>query len=404
MHDEPNIGARLRTLRKWRGLTIQELADLSGISKSLISYMERGERLLDRRSHIASLARVLRVSETELTGLPHVSEDPEQSAPHAVVPILREALTGNTFDDPNVDRARSLDELESLLFGELTELNHKADFAHRGELAAPVYDELHFHIATGDEANRRRALWLLVEACEAVGMTLGFLGYRDMSYLAAARAIEAAQLLGDPVILGQAAYLRVQLMPKPRSWERPLAIAIDAVEHLEPHAGSSRIALETYGMLHLAAGLSAAAVKKPDLAFHHLGEALRVADETGDHSDAWSAFGPTNANIWGVAIAMEYGDYDEAIKQSRSVNPDKLVHRERKAIFAADTGRVLAHLGGRQRDEAVERLKEAERIAPQRIRNNPAVRETVTYLLNQQMRMAPGAELRGMASRMGVRQ
>jgi transcriptional regulator with XRE-family HTH domain len=401
MQDEPNLGARLRVLRKWRGLTLVELAQLSGVSKSQLSAVERGTRLLDRRSHIAALAGALRVSETELTGLPHISRDPEQSAPHSIVPLLRESLTGNTFDDPAVDRARPLAELESLLKGELAELNNKADFARRGQLAAPVFDELHFHIATGDEASKRRSLALLTEACEAVGMTLQYLGYRDLAYFAASRATEAARLLDDPIISGQAAYLRFQLMPKPTSWDRPLAVALQAAAQLQPHIGSSRTASETYGMLHLSAGLAAAAVKKTELAEEYYQQAVEIGEKTGDNHDAWSAFGVTNVGIWGVAIAMELGDYEGAVQRSKGVDPSRLPHRERRAVFYADTGRALAHLRGKERN-AVDQLQRAEAIAPQRIRNSGSVQETITYLLNKHMRTSPAVELRGMATRMGV--
>lgn len=401
MREEPNIGARLRVLRRWRGLTIVQLAGLSGVSKSQISYIERGERMLDRRSQIAALARALRVSETELTGLPHVSADPEQSAPHSVVPMLREVLTGNTFDDPTVDRARPLPELDALLAGELQDLKHKADYAKRGAVAGRVFEDLHFHIATGDETAKQYALRLLIQACEEVGMTLRFLGYRDLAYIAAARAMDAARLLGDPIIDGQVAYLRVQFLPKLTSWDRPLQIARQAAERMEPHAGQSRLASETYGMLHLSAGLAAAAVNKPALADDHFSEAASVATRTGDNDDAWSAFGPTNAGIWGVAIAMEHGDYEKAVKLSKTVNAARLINRERQAVFYADTGRAMAHLSGRQRD-AVELLKKAETVAPQRIRNSSPVQETVRYLLNQHLRTPPALELRGMATRMGV--
>ena len=70
--DEATIGVRLRTLRRWRGMTQVELA---GVSFSFVSMVERGERALDRRSHIAALASALKVSETDLTGGPHLSAD-----------------------------------------------------------------------------------------------------------------------------------------------------------------------------------------------------------------------------------------------------------------------------------------------------------------------------------------
>ena len=87
MHDETSIGARLQALRRWRGMSLDELAGLSGLSKSHLSRVERGLRALDRRSHIAAIANALRVSETDLVGGPHLTKDPVQSGPHAAIPV-----------------------------------------------------------------------------------------------------------------------------------------------------------------------------------------------------------------------------------------------------------------------------------------------------------------------------
>jgi hypothetical protein len=47
-------------------------------------------------------------------------------------------------------------------------------------------------------------------------------------------------------------------------------------------------------------------------------------------------------------------------------------------------------------------LRQAENTAPQHIRNQAAIRETVAYLLGRAKASAGGRELRGMAARMGV--
>ncbi len=52
--DEATIGARLRILRRWRGMSQVELAGLAGLSPSFVSMVEHGTRMLDRRSHIAA--------------------------------------------------------------------------------------------------------------------------------------------------------------------------------------------------------------------------------------------------------------------------------------------------------------------------------------------------------------
>src|SRR5271155_860631 len=115
--DEITIGARLRPLRRWRGMTQVELAGLADLSPSFVSMVEHGSRMLDRRSHIAALAGALRVSETDLAGGPHLSQARLQSDPHMAIPPLRVALQTNTLTSPAVERARSLGELRSEVFG-----------------------------------------------------------------------------------------------------------------------------------------------------------------------------------------------------------------------------------------------------------------------------------------------
>src|ERR1022692_407269 len=89
MYDTETTGARLRVLRRWRGMTLTELAGLAGVSVSFLSMVEHGQRMLDRRSHIAAVASALKVSETELVGGPHLSPDRLQSRPaygHSAAP------------------------------------------------------------------------------------------------------------------------------------------------------------------------------------------------------------------------------------------------------------------------------------------------------------------------------
>lgn len=70
-------------------------------------------------------------------------------------------------------------------------------------------------------------------------------------------------------------------------------------------------------------------------------------------------------------------------------------------MFWADLGRGLVTQRA-TRDEGVAALLRAEKIAPQRIRPNPFVREAVGDLLRRARRDAIGRELRGMAYRIGL--
>ena len=401
--DEVTIGARLRTLRRWRGKTQTELAGLAGLSPSFLSMVETGQRPLDRRSHIAALASALKVSESDLVGGPHLSTDRLQSDPHAVIPALRAALQTSSIDDPAVDQARPLPALVQEMT-RIEPLHQACDYVAIGKVLPAIIEELHCHASRpADEAAYQAALETLVDACVCATFTAKDLGYGDLAHLAALRAEEAGRRLDDPVQLGKAAFVRVHSLPKAGAWDRTLAQAQKAAEELEPHA-TSTLSFQVLGMLELTAALSAAVVQDGTRAADWLHEADRLAERVPDIPDeSWMAFSATNVGIWRVAVSVERGYSGTAVlRLAEKVDESKLAGRQgRRAAFLADVGRGLAREPQMQRD-AIRWLRRAEDTAPQWIRNSPAVRGAVTYLLNRATTAAGGPELRGMAARMGV--
>jgi transcriptional regulator with XRE-family HTH domain len=402
--DEVTIGARLRTLRRWRGMTQVELAGLADLSPSFVSMVEHGTRLLDRRSHIAAVAAALRVSETDLVGGPHLSRDRLQSDPHMSIPPLRMALQTNTLTSPAVDHARPLDELRQVFFGQVGLLRRACDYVGVGKLLPDVLDELHWHVARpADEAAKRLALESLVEACVAAAVLARNLSYMDLAYLAALRAKDAAALLDDPVQTGKADFVWLLTLPRAGSWDRNLVAAERSANDLEPHARDP-LGLQVLGMITLTASLSAAAVQRGDRAAHWLDQAAEVAARVPDEPmRAWQFFSPTNVSTWRVTIGVERGEAGGTVLElAKDVNLDLFEPKApRRAGFLLDVGRGLAR-ERQTRAEAVRWLRRAEEAAPQRIRNSAAARETVAYLLNRANATAGGRELRGMAARMGV--
>jgi transcriptional regulator with XRE-family HTH domain len=402
--DEITIGARLRTLRRWRGKSQVELAGLAGLSPSFLSMVETGQRPLDRRSHIAALASALKVSETDLVGGPHLTPDPLQSDPHMGVPALRVALQTNTLTTPAVDRARPLPELTQVVTTQLEPLRRACNYVATGHLLSDVLDELHYHVAAAaDERAKQQALEVLVEACICATFTAKNLGYSDLAYLAALRAEEAAVLLNDPICRGKADFVWLMTLPRAGSWDRNLVAAERVADELEPHAHDP-LGRQVLGMITLTASLAAASLQRGDAAQHWLSEASQLAARVPDTPMAnWQSFSTTNVNIWRVSVGVERGEAGPAVlKLGESVTLDGLEPRSsRRADFFADMGRGLSR-ESRTQAEAVRWLRRAEEAAPQRIRNSAPVRETVAYLLNRARAEAGGRELRGMAARMGL--
>jgi transcriptional regulator with XRE-family HTH domain len=404
MFDEVTIGARLRVLRRWRGMTLAQLAGQAGLSVSFLSMAERGQRALDRRSHIAALAAALKVSETELTGGPHLTRDPLQSDPHKYVPALRVALETNSLGDAMVERARPVADLAALIPGTIERLRRSCDYVGLGKGLPDLIDELYFHIAQpADEAAKRLALETLVEATRCAWSVAKNLAYPDLAYVAALRGNEAAAMLDDPIQQGKAAYPLVQSAPRESSWDRIKVLAERSAHQLQPHA-TNVLGKQILGMTVLNAALASAAINDVAGARHWLGEAAELATQVPDDLVVnWGAFSATNVKVWDIAIGVECGETGAVIRaKADTVDQAKFAgYRSRHASYLADVGRGLAR-DRKTRGEGVRWLRQAENVAPQLIRNNASVRETVAVLLEQARASAAGRELRGMAARMGV--
>lgn len=403
--DEATIGERLHALRSWRGMTLAEVGGLAGCSAAYISMVERGLRALDKRSTISALAAALRVSESDLTGGPHLSADPLQASPHLAIPAIRVALQTSTLTRPAVDRARPLDELRQIVYRQLEPLRRVCDYVSLGPLLPDVLDELHWHVACpADEAARRLALETLVECCVITASPAKELGHLDLAYIAALRARDAAAVLADPVQMGKADFMWLLTMPRSGTWDRSLAAAEQAAAELEPHAGAP-LGVQVLGMLTLTAALSAAVLQRTGSTGHWLAEAAALARRTPDEPRrTWQSFSPANVAMWRLSIALERGYAGAAILSlARDIQVDLFEPRAaRRAAYLLDTGRGLAR-DPRTQQDAVTWLRQAEATAPQRIRNSTAARDTVAYLLTRARAEAGGGrELRGMASRMGL--
>lgn len=381
-------------------MTLAQLAGQAGLTPSFLSMAERGQRALDRRSHISALAAALRVSETELVGGPHLTKDPVQSQPHATIPDVRAALLINTLTAPATDRARPLPELVA----EMDRIDHSEyKYAQVGSALPAVIDELHVHAcAPADEAAYRLALRTMIEAFQTATFTSKDLGYGDLAHIAAMRAVEVAGILGDPISKGKAASLRIHTMSA-GSRDATLAAAEQAANDMESKVEDST-GIQVLGMLTLAASLSATVTFRYDRAEHWLDQAEELAGRIPDSpTENWGAFSTTNVGVWRVALAVERGQTGGSLLDlANRVDEDRLAGRRgRRAVFLSDVGRGLAR-EPRMRGDAVRWLRRAENVAPHKIRNSAAVRETVGSLLSRAVSTAGGQELRAMAARMGV--
>ena len=388
------LGGRLRELRTWRDLSLRATAELAGLSESHLSRIERGERPVDRRSTLEALARALQVAPSELTGQPYEPSDRGQAAGHTAASALRAVLRDIELSEPTViTPPRSVEALRPEVAAVLAGCS-ASDYGAIAEAVPTLLGELH----AAAEAGSGQARVMLAEVLHAAFYLAKDLGHGDLAWMVAGHLHGTAQVIGDPRWVGLAEFVRSHAVVGDRGRFRSLSLAQRGAATLVGVGGEAE---QVRGMLHLSAALHSAALRRPDVATEHLGEAADLAGVTGEGTFAGLHFGPRNVGVWRVALAVELGEGGRVGELARSVDVSAIPSAGRRAMFYADLGRGLA-TERTTRDRAVIALRKAEDNAPQLIRSNFYVREAVTNLLGRSRGGTPGRELRGMAYRMGL--
>lgn len=393
-----DLGRRIRLFRVWKGLTQEKLAGLAGLkSKSYISRLETGTEQLNSRSTLEALANALEITTHELTGgallKPGLAED------YPAVAALRLVLTDLEIGD-DVD-CRTPPEWADVQrrVEAMNKRRHRADYARQGENIPGLIYDLHACL-TGP--HRRDALIGLVYTYSAAGFTTKNLSAPDLNLVASNHVRKAAELLSEPEWTGLAAWTRAQAISG-TARERAHQVAMRGADELAGNLDKPEVA-EMYGSLHLTAALAACTLGNYDRANDHLAEASDVVKRPGvgstNFGELW--FSQGNIDIWNTTIQVEAGHGGRAVEQARSVDPASLpVAPIRQAAWWIDIGRGLA-LSLRTRDQAIPMFTKAERLAPQKARTNPFVREITEERFLRARANAGTKELRDFAQRCGI--
>ena len=395
------IGRRLREVRYWRRMSLRAVAELAGLSESHLSRIERGQRIVDKRSTLEALAHALRVSPGELTGQPFRPTDPLTAEAHAAIAELQVALAEPALGDSWVPRGRPWPELTVELHVLNTVLRPAADYAGQGRMLPGLLSDLHAAMAHEPD-HRAEVLQALMDCYHAAEELTKSLGVPGLPQLAAVHAQTVAEELDTPAWLGLAAWLRGMTVGT-SSRETMLAVSQRAAADLQPATGSLDAA-QMYGAVHLNAALASAALNRPGGVDDHLAEADEIARVIPANAPGFGQvyFGLDNIGIWRVSLAVELGESGGKLAEvGRNVDPFAVPSGARQAMYFGDLGRGLARERSTRR-QAVVALRRAEEIAPQLVHSNFYVRETVTDLLRRARSDASGRELCGMAYRMGL--
>ncbi|MBB4931399.1 transcriptional regulator with XRE-family HTH domain [Lipingzhangella halophila] len=390
---DDTIGTRVSRARKRRALTQHGLAERARYSRSHVAQVEAGHKVATP-SFIATVASVLAVDPTELTGQPYRGETASDDQVHATIPEVRRAL--ETVDIPGELEAppRELDTLAEEV-ERLRRLSKAARHVQVGARLPAVLDELAVHAA---DSGTPRA-WTLLNAAEALAAALARrLGYNDLAAGAIRSAGESARRSDDPNLPRLAQLSRALLLLTFGAWPQGLRLVQRAGEGMDTDTDAGRAVA---GALRLRAAILSARADEPSAAWEHYAQAVEVARHMPKQAPDFYAlqFNRANVALHGAAVAVELRDFDQAVKRDRTIDTTMTgLPPERRAHHEIDMARVYNETG--DHDTALRRLLEAERVAPQMTRYHPSARVVIGHLVD--VRRTIPEPLRGIQSRMRI--
>jgi hypothetical protein len=393
------LGRKIAAERRRRGLSQPELARMVDRSVAWVSQVERGVRKVDRMSVLEALAAALDVPLAELAAEAPVVAAVTEEPPGANG--LRLVLSGAYALRAMLDgrRTPAISTLRSKA-RKAWDLTHAGRYTELTGLLRGLVPDLETASRSVPEGQRAEVSELLATTYQACSAALAKLGEPEAAWIAADRAMAAAERAGNPMLVAAGAFRLVFVFINARHYDQAEETARTATEALWPMADhGDPQAMSLWGALTLQRAVIAAHVNDPDTAYGELERASQIAGRLGEgHNEYNTEFGPANVRLYEIAVAVELGDAGRALRAAASVDTTGL-SAERQARMLIDVAR--AHAQRRQASEAVAALLQAEAITPEQVRGHALVRQLVSDLLT--MQDPPASELRDLAKRLTMK-
>ncbi|MFG2757549.1 transcriptional regulator [Streptomyces wuyuanensis] len=369
-----HTGNRIAYHRKRAGLIQRGLAQKIPYSYSLLTQVESGHKPASP-DLVATVAKVLCVDVTSLTGQPYVTELQQDRLAELVRPI-REAL--DLYDlgaDPTIT-PRPTPQLVAAAEN-LCRLV-RATKLHDAALELP---DVIAEITTAAYRAPSSEIWAALSSTYRTAHDLTVkLGYYDLSTVALDRMDWAASRASDPLLAAVRQYMRALVYFREGEYTiGQRLILAGQVTLSQAHATRERFAVA--GQLHLGASIIAARAHDHGEVTAQLAEARAYASRVGEASDVlWLSFGPTNVRVHAVSAHIEMGEFGEALRQADEVRIPNDWAVSRASHFYVDRARVQMEAG--RTEAALKSLITARRLAPQQTRYHAGARETIRGLVH----------------------
>jgi len=224
----------------------------------------------------------------------------------------------------------------------------------------------------GDDKLRAYAL-----AADTYHLAAGILlktGDHGMAHLATDRSMTAALASQDPLTVGASARIVTHTLASSGHLPAAIATARNHSQRLDRQTGThTPESLSVYGSVLLRGALAAAHHDDRATAQEMLAVAACAARRLGTNANLrGTAFGPVNAQLHEVNVAVTLGDAGTAIDLARQIDPAAITVTERKASLLIDVAQAFFQWG--KYEKACTALRAAEQIAPQEVAARAPVR------------------------------
>jgi transcriptional regulator with XRE-family HTH domain len=382
MNDGSTMGRRLKRTRQDRGLTQEQLAERSGLSRDIIAKLEQGRRHSARLTTIMRLANALDAEYGDLIGKrDRMGADRDGGS----VLALRDALVSPEFlpgaDDGHHGEPTPLGDIAAAV-DDACRRYWTGDFGWLlSQLPGLIGEARLTHAAVGEPA-----VYPLAMAYDLAASIMVHLGRDDLAAIGAERAITTAHASGDELLWATLHATYAWVLLHQARLDEAERLAGGMAQRIEPAFSAPDAHIAAWGNLLMMALAPAAAAGRDFTDYITLAAAgaERLGKRVGIYN---SVFGPATVAMQATHAYAVRREPDKALIASRSIGPGQ-VSGIAYGSHLLDVAQ--AHLDARHRATAVQRLQEAQALSPVWFRHQRVALTLVDEIRAAETRMSPG--------------
>lgn len=394
------IGERIQIVRTRTGKSRAVVAGLVGRSEEWLRDVEKGRQGAPGLEMLLKLGQALGVRDlTELTGEHELLVGLSRRAGHPVVPAIRQAI-------------ESVELTSSASAVDANELRIRVDRAWRlwhtsprpraeaGAMLPELIRDGRRALRTLEGQERRTAAAALVGAYVLSEQVLAWVSDAPLLWLAADRAMAAAEIADDPVTLAAAAWVVGNVWRATGREEDAYLLAQDAAELLEPRLDGNTEAQALWGSCHLHSAITAARLGREGDALRSVDSAMAMARAMPNAiAHPWTLFGLPNTEVTAVSVMVDLRKSGGALDAATVVDPDAIPSVDRRARLWLELSRAY----GQRKDwlGTLGALRTATAVSEESMRCHPLSRNLAAELVTHGGKIVE-REARSLASRLGV--